>query len=405
MGKIRATHKEITETNFRQPSPDRDKLVRKIRKCKAQWKKTEQKMQRETHTFAEEKEKSLQIIREMRQENDKLQGELDLLRQENLVLKEENELLNLENKELKLHVCPLWLRETVGRSLEALFQGFWSCILQTTGTVSKAAICSAVVLKGKCTHSTLRTGFDTFGFYISHSEALNAIRQIVGAAETDEHLCAKELDFRQCLQYYQPYLLREDVSGSLRCLALLFVLQNVEMEALEQTLSRVEEMNAVQLQNELRPLCTRLPGKKLNKVVNFLMRGAEHISGLEAHGRIHTEIPLWKPLTKLEATSKQKVLDAMDVSAPLVKALTQVKGYIKTSEFQAIWKKYEDLEYDELQFIEASSLEYMLGESQRQSVVRLSRYVATEMILKWYHDDGVKVEPNSPVPLDDEEET
>ena len=394
MAKVRAP-----ETSLRKPSPDRGKSVKKIREDKTQWKKTERKLQRECRTLAEENEKSLQRVNEVLKENDKLREELELARQENLVLKKEIERLNI-------HVCPLWLSETVGRSPETLFQGFWSSILQSTRTFSKAAICSAVVLNGMCTHSTLRTGFYTFGFYISHSEALNAIKQMVGATDTDEDLYTTEFAFRQCLQYHQPYPLREDVFGSLRCLTLLFVLQGVEMEVLEQTLRQEEEMNASKLQNVLRPLCERLSGSKLNKVVNFLMRGAEQISGLEVYTRIHTEMPPWKPLANLNATSKQKVLDEMNAHIPLVKELTQGNSYMKTSDFQATWKKHSVLEYDELQFIEASSLEYMLRANQSQSIVWLSRYVATGMILEWYHDVGVEVEPDSPVPLGgDEEET
>lgn len=329
---------------------------------------------------------------------------LSVLEQENLTLKQENEQLNLENQKLRSHVCPLWLKETVDRSLEGLFHEFWSYMLESARLVSKVAICTAVVFKGKCTHSSLQTGLGTFGFYISHSEALNAIRQIVGAAEPDEHLHTKESDFRQCLEHYQPYLLREDVNGSLRCLALLFVLHDVERETLEQAFGKMEDLNAVELYKELKSHSQLLPRKKLDKVVNFLMRGAEHLSGLIALTRIFQEVPAWKPLSKLESTCKQKVLDLLSDNESLVRILNQVKGDIKMSEFQAIWKQYTNLEYDVMQFIEASSLKHMLETNQSQSVVRLSHYVTTEIMLKWYHDAGVIVEPGSPRPCADDDE-
>ena len=125
---------------------------------------------------------------------------MEKLLQEKRKLKQDLE----QVKDLRPHVCPLRLQEKGGRGLEALLQGFWSHLLQAPRPVSKLAICSAVVSQGKCTHSTLQAGFSTFGFYISHSEALNAIRQMAGAAECAEHLQVCEMNFCQSLQYYQP---------------------------------------------------------------------------------------------------------------------------------------------------------------------------------------------------------
>jgi len=226
------------------PNKDKERLTKKLHDCKARAKKLQKSMQQSILVVNQEKKDWECREKELVRENEQLKECVEQLKQENCTLKQDLEKMKWEVKELRPHVCPLRLQEKGGRGLEALLQGFWSHLLQAPRPVSKLAICSAVVIHGKCTHSTLQAGFSTFGFYVSHSEALNAIRQMAGAAECEEHLQVSEMDFRQSLQYYQPYLLREDVVGSLRCLALLFAMQEVEKEKLGRTMRAVEKVGA-----------------------------------------------------------------------------------------------------------------------------------------------------------------
>ena len=324
-------------------------------------------------------------------ENCNLQTEMKKLREENERCKEENERCKEENAWLRQHVCALHLQVTQTRGLEALLSDFWTHLLDCYPHISKKEIYSAVEHNGKCSHLSLQAGLQRFQFYISHAEALKAIRLMEGAETDSEHLQVSDLQFRQCLKRHQPYPLQEDVEGSIHCLVLRLVAKDVSKEDWEEEFVSESELDASRLGEKLTAVCEEMSAVKRRKLVRFILRDDVSIPGKETWTRISQSLPLWKPLKQLQYC-KADILDKLESNEFLRKALSKYLTAIPTNEFHEVWSRYSQLSYDQAQFLEARSLEFLMKKHPAESVVKLSRYVEMMQLLHECQDQALQPE-------------
>jgi len=135
------------------------------------------------------------------------------------------------------------------------------------------------------------------------------------------------------------------------------------------------------------------------------LRGAESISGEEAFARLCAEVPAWKPLKQLDECKDRITTVLRTNSQSLVEILkSKAQIILRISEFQAIWKIFGGLDYDEAQLIEASSLKSLLLINPSESVVRLSHLVSVKMVLEWFYAEEMGPSNPIPVPADPEED-
>ena len=328
---------------------------------------------------------------QLKGEVEQLLAEIRELREENGRLKAKCASFEAEMSKLKRHVCPLRVESDGNRTVDTVMRNLWDTLIAKELREYKESVCSEVHSKGVCSHLSIQSGLDRFGFYLSHAEALNLVRQVAGVDEASEELCISVDAFRARLVRAQPFPLEEE----LRCLAVLFCLHKMTPQALKSRLNAV--LSVEKLKHKLSPFSEQLGPKKLHNICEFLLRGEQEVGGSAVFRRAMKSLPTWKSLSEL-THCKERLLEVLENNTALRNALRECAPSLDRKAFRALWERLrEDLSADEELFLVAVSTKHALKHSSADSLMHLSKVISVKKLLGWRYKDDIL--PSTPAPL------